>query len=80
MSDARNELIIEIRNAWVNEGRRWNDADDEAERAVKAYAHELAEQIRAFQITYTDDFSYDRGKDAGLDLAADLIDPEVDNA
>lgn len=41
------------------------------------HAHELAEKIREFQVTPSGNPTYDEGKDAGLDLAADLIDPEV---
>lgn len=41
------------------------------------FAHDLAEAIRAVKITPSGDPTYDDGKDAGLDIAADLIDPEV---
>lgn len=41
---------------------------------VARIRHELAEVILAVKITPSGNPSYDEGKDAGLDLAADLID------
>lgn len=51
--------------------------DEKVLGMLDAYAHELAEKIRSFTITPSGHPSYDDGKDAGLDLGADLIDPEV---
>lgn len=44
---------------------------------LRSFAHDLAEAIRAYEITPSGDPTYDDGKDAGLDIAADLIDPDV---
>lgn len=52
-------------------------SDLEANDLIDAYAHELAERIRALGVTPSGHPSYDEGRDAGRDLAADLIDPEV---
>lgn len=49
---------------------------DLVDTLLREHAHELAEQIRAITITPTDHPSYDDGKEAGLDIAADLIDPD----
>lgn len=50
------------------------EAKERAEKMLDAYAHELAEQIRA-EITGNPLFMSDF--EAGQDWAADFIDPEV---
>lgn len=48
----------------------------ETRARLRAYAHELAEKIRAVQVTPSWDPSYDDGKEAGLNSAADLLEGE----
>lgn len=67
---ARNDLI-----AYLTSVDRVNSKV--VDRYLEVFTRELAVKIRAIRITPSGHPSYDDGKDAGLDLAADTIDPEV---
>jgi len=74
--------MAEFEHANLASERLWSALSDhftadEKARFISNFAHELAEKIREFQVTPSGNPTYDEGKDAGLDLAADLIDPEV---
>lgn len=68
---ARDDLETGLLQGWKYHNR------ERAQLLIDAFAHELAERVRAIRITPSGHPSYDDGKDAGLDLAADTIDPEV---
>jgi hypothetical protein len=59
----------------------WRGGDESARNLVDAYAHELAEEVRAVRPEVLEGFtlaeSYRLGWDDGRRDAADLIDPEV---
>lgn len=71
---ARDDLM---RDLWSFNYGAWPDRE-EAERLVNAFAHELAERIRgSILVTLTTPRMEDIG--LGARMAADMIDPEVND-
>lgn len=71
LADARARVLTGLRRNLMHSGYGHADAQQRAEALLDAYAHELAEQIRA-DATGIHGGAYD-----GRMAAADLIDPEA---